>query len=90
MDVVAINWRSKQILLGECKWGAKPVGRGVIRELIEDKTPLVLKALPNDEIKWTVHYAFFGRAGFTEPAQTLATTHNAILVDLTRLDHDLQ
>jgi hypothetical protein len=77
-------------LLGECKWGAKAVGRSVIGELIEDKTPLVLKALPNDEPKWTVHYAFFGRAGFSEPAQTLATTHNAILVDLTRLDHDLQ
>ncbi len=90
IDVVAINWRSKHILLGECKWGANPVGRGVIRELIEDKTPLVMKELPHEESKWTVHYAFFGRAGFTQPAQELAATHDAILVDLVRLDEDLQ
>ena len=87
-----MSWPSTgffDILLGECKWGANPVGRGVIRELIEDKTPLLMAELPNEETKWTIHYAFFGRAGFTQPAQELATTHNAILVDLARLDGEL-
>jgi len=27
VEVVAINWRTKDILLGECKWGQKPVRR---------------------------------------------------------------
>ena len=34
VDVVAINWRSKVVLLGECKWGAERVGREVVGKLI--------------------------------------------------------
>ena len=89
VDVVAINWRSRQILLGECKWGVGAVARSVVRELIEEKTPQVLKELPHDGAEWAVHYAFFARAGFTDAAQALATTHGALLVDLARLDRDL-
>jgi len=35
IDVVAINWRAKMILLGECKWGSKAVGPAVIQKLVE-------------------------------------------------------
>jgi len=41
VDVVALNWREKAILLGECKWGVDAVGRSVVRELV-DKSPKVL------------------------------------------------
>ena len=27
VDVVAVNWRERAILLGECKWGVKAVER---------------------------------------------------------------
>ncbi len=84
VDVVAINWREKVILLGECKWGLESVGRNVVRELIE-KTPLVV---PDKD--WQVHYAFFARAGFTDAARIEAEAVNAQLIDLTRLDHDLR
>ena len=30
IDVVAINWRERAILLGECKWGVKAVGRSIM------------------------------------------------------------
>ncbi len=40
VDVVGINWAEKAILLGECKWGAGVLGRDVVRELIEGKTPI--------------------------------------------------
>jgi AAA+ ATPase superfamily predicted ATPase len=83
IDVVAINWREKAILLGECKWGTNPIGREVIRELI-DKTSRVVPG--ND---WKVHYAFFARAGFTPAAQQTANEARALLVDLVRLDSDL-
>jgi AAA+ ATPase superfamily predicted ATPase len=59
VDVVAINWRSKDILLGECKWGQGDVSRSVIQTLF-DKTG---KVLPGN-VSWRVHYAFFGRHGF--------------------------
>ena len=84
VDVVAINWREKQILLGECKWGANQVGREVVQGLI-DKAP---KVVPTTE--WQIHYAFFARAGFTKAAQQEANAVNAILVDLSRLDIDLR
>jgi AAA+ ATPase superfamily predicted ATPase len=84
VDVVAINWQAKAILLGECKWGLEAVGRSVIRELI-DKAPQVV---PGSD--WHVDYAFFARAGFTEAAIAEASQVNAQLVDLARLDQDLQ
>jgi len=83
VDVVAINWHEKEILLGECKWGANPVGQSVIRELVE-KTPLVI---PGEG--WKVHYVFFARAGFTLAARQEAQKVEAILVDLETLDEDL-
>ena len=90
IDVVAVNWRQRAILLGECKWGEERVGRAPLRELIETKTPKVLTALPDTGTGWTVHYAFFARAGFTEAAQAEAEGHPVTLVDLERLDTDLR
>jgi hypothetical protein len=89
VDVVAINWREKQILLGESKWQPEPIRNRIVRELIEVKTPKVLKILPEMGEDWQVHYAFFSRNGFTEAANSLANEHSAQLVDLERLDHDL-
>ena len=84
IDVVAINWRGQQILLGECKWEAERVGREVITGLI-DKSRLVI---PTAE--WTVHYAFFARAGFTDAAITEAQSVKAQMISLTKLDSDLR
>jgi AAA+ ATPase superfamily predicted ATPase len=89
VDVAAINWREKKLLLGEAKWGTDAVGRDVVRELIEKKAPKVLKALPDAGEGWTVHCAFFARAGFTDAAHNEAATVEALLVDLERLDADL-
>ena len=89
VDVAAISWREKAILLGECKWGTDHVGRALLRELIEQKTPKVLAALPDQGKSWTVQYAFFARAGFTEAAQAEAKQHQVQLVDLEQLDRDL-
>ncbi len=86
VDVVGINWTEKAILLGECKWGAGAVGQDVVRELIEVKTPKVLKALPGEGEGWRVHYAFFARAGFTAAARQQAGSHGAALIDLASLD----
>jgi AAA+ ATPase superfamily predicted ATPase len=90
VDVVAINWREKAILLGECKWGTKVVGRGLVRELVESKTPKVLAALSDGGEGWTVHHAFFARAGFTEAAQAKGERHRVTLVALAQLDEALR
>jgi AAA+ ATPase superfamily predicted ATPase len=90
VDVVALSWREKAILLGECKWGVEQVGRALLRELVEAKAPKVLAALPGEGVGWKVYYIFFARAGFTEAAQTEAKHHRVTLVDLAQLDQDLQ
>jgi AAA+ ATPase superfamily predicted ATPase len=83
IDVVAVSWHDKTILLGECKWGARAAGRTVIRELI-NKTP---RAVPGED--WRVYYAYFARAGFTNAARGEARRANALLVNLATLDKDL-
>jgi hypothetical protein len=90
VDVVALNWREKIILLGETRWAAYRVGRSVVRELVKEKTPKVLETLPDRGDGWKTYYAFFTRVGLTESAQAEALAHNALLVDLTTLDHALQ
>jgi AAA+ ATPase superfamily predicted ATPase len=90
VDVVAINWREKTLLLGEAKWGVETVGRDVVQELIEKKTPKVLKSLPDAGTGWMIHYAFFARAGFSDAARREAAAHDALLVDLATLDEDLR
>ena len=88
IDVVAINWQTHDILLGECKWGADTVDRATVRELIE-KAPLVLTDLPNAGANWRVHYALFARAGATSAARQELAMHAGLVIDLARLAHDL-
>ena len=45
VDVVAVNWRERAVLLGECKWGMDRVRRDVIRNLLEEKSPRLLQDL---------------------------------------------
>jgi AAA+ ATPase superfamily predicted ATPase len=85
VDVVAIRWEQKHILLGEAKWGTDPVGRSVLTDLL-GKTP---KVVPEGGAGWTVHYALFARAGFTEATQSLAAEQGVRLVDLAELGRGL-
>jgi AAA+ ATPase superfamily predicted ATPase len=84
IDVVAVNWRDKAILLGECKWGVDAVGRSVVCELV-DRAPRVV---PGES--WQVHYVLFARAGFTDAACAEAEEIGARLVNLETLDADLR
>ena len=89
VDVAAISWRERALLLGESKWMSEPLNRSIVRELIEEKTPKVLVELPDQGRGWDVHYALFSRAGFTPEATQYAREHNARLVDVEQLDRDL-
>ena len=90
VDVAAVNWDSHELLIGECKWGAGPVSRQTLRELIEKKAPRLLPDLKGEPQDWTCHYAFFARAGFTAAAEEEMNKHKGLLIDLARLDNDLQ
>ena len=89
VDVVAVSWQQRAILLGECKWGAEPVSRDIVRDLVEGKAPRLLVYLPEGAAAWSVHYAMFTRAGLTEAAAEELGKHSGINVDLPRLYADL-
>ena len=86
IDVVAINWRLRQILLGQANWTENSINRKIVRDLIA-KTPLVV---PGEGLNWQVHYAFFSRSGFTAAAVAEARAYKAILVDLEGLGKVLE
>ncbi|KAA3643908.1 MAG: ATP-binding protein [Chloroflexi bacterium] len=79
IDVAAINWRDRSVLIGECKWGTDPVRRPVVRTLVEKAQ----KVMPEGE--WALQYAFFSRAGYTEAAQEEAAKVGAKLIGLEEL-----
>jgi AAA+ ATPase superfamily predicted ATPase len=85
VDVVAINWRLKHILLGEAKWTRGSISRSIVRELVSKAEDVV----PDDGEGWTIHYAFFARTGFTDAAAAEARRHGALLIDLETLGKDL-
>lgn len=85
VDVLAINWRTKDILMGECKWERGRSGRRVVQTLVE-KTD---KVVPGGD-EWNVHYALFSRRGFTPAAEKLAAARNALLVSLEQIERDIR
>lgn len=89
VDAVVINWRERQLLLGECKWGDAPVSRNVLTELIEVKRPKVLADLPDGGAGWTVHYALFARQGLTEATHMLAAQQQVRLMTLPQMVADM-
>jgi hypothetical protein len=89
IDVVAIDFAQKKILLGECKWQDAAVGRSVIRELIEEKTPKLFLDLGWSEDDWQVSYVFFSRNRFTSPSAEYASMHDIVLIDLEALEKGL-
>lgn len=90
VDVTAVNWQSRQILLAECKWGQGPVNRQVVRELIERKTLRLRRDLTDAGEGWDIFYAIFSRAGFTESAAAELQAHAGLVIDLAALDDGLK
>jgi len=90
IDVVGIRWQSREILLGECKWGTDDLSQAVVRELIEEKSPRVRQVLPDEGEGWKIYYALFSRTGFTPAAREFGRQHGAVFVDASQLDRDLK
>jgi len=89
VDVAAVDWSRRYILLGECTWSRSPMPATTVEALIKQKTPKVLAELSSDPSEWSVVYVLFARAGFTSGAQKAAATVGATLVDLAALDADI-
>lgn len=80
IDVAAVNFREKKILLGECKWTTRPIGVDVLAGL-RDKASRLRQQGPWQQ----VDLALFARAGFTPEVQSQAEVEGILLVDLQTL-----
>jgi AAA+ ATPase superfamily predicted ATPase len=94
VDVVGINSMEKTIILGECKWQERPIGRSILRQLVDKTDEIVPK-----QGQWQVYYLGFARDGWTDAAHQYAETFKGngknwlsagmTLVNLDRVDLDL-
>lgn len=96
VDVVGINTMEKILILGECKWGAQPMGKSVLAELVAKTGEIV-----PTQGQWRVYYVGFARAGWSEQALVYAQEMAAgatgrnwrvmgmQLLDLKEVDRDL-
>jgi hypothetical protein len=75
VDVLALSDAEGAMLLGECKWAARPVGTNILDDL-KRKAALV------DPIgQWPrVTYALWAKAGFTPALQEQAAAEGVLLV----------
>jgi len=85
IDVVAINWQERQLLLGECKWGDRPVAKRVLTELVEEKTPKLFTDMGEESSVWTVHTMLFARHSFTSATQKHALETQTQLITLAEM-----
>jgi len=83
VDVVAIHWGEKTLLLGEARWTSRPLNEQTLEEL-KAKAPSVMS-----ESGWHFHFVLFSRSGFTDTLQQRAEQEGILLIDLERLLLDL-
>ncbi len=88
-DVVAISWKERTILIGECKWGVDRVDKQTIRNLLDHTIPLVLADLIDKGKGWRVIPVLFARTGATPAAHAELATHQGHVIDSTQLWIDL-
>lgn len=84
IDVIGINWRTKQILFGECKWGRQPVERKVIDKLVTQSA----KALPSKG-NWQKEYIIFSRAPVTTSAQQRIRELGATAISIEQIEEEM-
>lgn len=84
LDIVAASRRAKRLLIGEAKWGDKPVAEKVLTDLLERS-----QRMPQVAQGWQTDYVLFGRKGFTPALTRLAATRGVRLVTLVDIESQL-
>ncbi|MBI5651446.1 MAG: ATP-binding protein [Chloroflexi bacterium] len=86
IDVVAIDWRSKHILVGEAKWEVNQVSAKMLKDFVEKANKYIAK----DFNGWAVQLLYFARTGFTQATREEATDAHVRLIDLKELAQRLE
>jgi uncharacterized protein len=73
LDVVAVGWKHKCVLVGECKWQNTRVTDAVLDSLIERTESF------RNFAGFKKHYALFSKAGFSASLEKRAARENVLL-----------
>ena len=84
VDVVAINWETKDILLTACHWETHAVPLQQVKQLLR-KGSRVRPDLPNNGSDWNIHYALFSRTGLSPEAAQAFKRDNGIVIPIEQL-----
>lgn len=76
IDIVAISDTDRAMLVGECKWTAKPVGVNILVDLQRK-----VQAMQQELDQYQVSYALFARNGFTPELKTVAAEQGILLAE---------
>ncbi|MEM7801888.1 MAG: ATP-binding protein, partial [Chloroflexota bacterium] len=84
IDVVGLNWRTKKILFGECKWGERPLDVNVIDKLVAQSQKVKLASG-----SWTHTFFIFSRTSLTVDAHKKLAEISASHVTIDQLEQDM-
>jgi len=84
LDIVAASRRAKRLLIGEAKWGDKPVAEKILTDLIARS-----QRMPQVAQGWRTDYVLFARKGFTPALTRYAASIGAQLITLVDLEDRL-
>ncbi len=96
IDMMAVNWREAQVMVGEAKWGEGRVDHQVYAKLKERAERALVylrterKGDRSDNQPWTVHLALFARRGFTPAVVAAAKADAARLLTFEQMVADLE
>lgn len=96
-DVVAVNWREHQVLIGEAKWHTDDFNLAEWRKLVEQADHVVrrLQEVSPDRRpgrpapEWTRHLALFTRRGITPSVREAARKEGGQIVLFEKMAQDL-
>ena len=84
IDIVGVNNETKEIIFGECKWSAKPVGTNIYEDLLKKAADVQWNRGKRKE-----YFILFSKSGFTEGMMAEAKRDKVFLVhknELVKLD----
>ena len=96
IDVMAVNWREAQVLVGEAKWGESRVDHQVYAKLKERAESALAylraerKGDRSDDQPWAVNLALFARHGFTPAVVAAAKADGARLLTFQQMVAELE
>lgn len=92
VDIAAISWRERALLLGEAKWTENHIGMEVLEKLQGRTTERALALLPEEGRSakpWRVYHYLFARRGFTPEVVRAAPERGVTLVQVAPIEDEL-